>query len=355
MTYYITKQLLIFEKMLIRAEVVCLKILVSIPEGEIRQSFFPPEVCDQLEALGDVVWNTGSVVYTSAQLAQAIADVDVVFTGWGTPALTQDVIKNARRLRIMAHTGGSVAGYATPELYAAGVRVLSGNEIYATSVAEGTIAYMLTALRRLPYFMDMVKTKGWHSGMWYNEGLLGQTVGIVEFGSVARQLVRLLKPFGVHIKVCAGHVSQEEALALGVEKASIEELFETCHIVTLHGASGPNTYHMINCELLERMQQGAIFVNTARGSLVDEAALAMVLTKRPDLQAILDVYEVEPLPTNSPLRQLPNAYIVPHMAGPTIDRRPLVTMGLINDIRLIEAGNTPQLEITAQRARFMSE
>lgn len=332
-----------------------MKILVSMPEGEIRRSFFPPEVCARLEALGQVVWNTEHVNYTSSQMAQALAGADVVFTGWGTPALTEEVLKNAGTLRVMAHTGGSVAGYATPELYAAGVRVLSGNEIYASSVAEGTIAYMLTALRRLPFFMDMVKTQGWHSGMWYNEGLLGQTVGIVEFGAVARHLVRLLKPFGVRIKVCAGHLTPEEAAALGVEKAGLAELFETCHIVTLHGASGPDTYHMIDGALFEKMQQGAVFVNTARGSLVDETSLVRVLAKRRDLQAILDVFETEPLPAESPLRTLPNVYIVPHMAGPTIDRRPLVTMGLIEDIRALEAGGAPQLEITAQRARFMSE
>ena len=331
-----------------------MKIVVAMPEGAVRRSFFPPEVCGQLEGLGHVVWNTGSANYTPARLAEALADADVVFTGWGTPALTGEVIKDARALRVMAHTGGSVAEYATPELYAAGVRVLSGNEIYAASVAEGTIAYMLTALRRLPYFMDMVKTQGWHSGMWYNEGLLGQTVGIVEFGAVARHLVRLLKPFGVHIKVCAGHVTPEEAAALGVEKAGLEELFETCRIVTLHGASGPTTHHMVGRALLEKMQDGALFVNTARGSLVDEAALAQVLAQRPGMQAILDVFETEPLPAESPLRRLPNAYIVPHMAGPTIDRRPLVTAGLIDGIRALEAGGAPQLEITARRARFMS-
>lgn len=328
-------------------------ILVAMPDTEVRRSFFPPQVMRELEQLGRVTWNSGTAQYSGEELAERLQGMDIVFTGWGTPKLEGPVLHSAQALKILAHTGGSVGNIASPGLYGQGVRVISGNDVYALSVAEGTIAYILLALRRLPLYMGMAKTEGWHPGHWFNEGLLGQSVGLVGFGAIARHLVALLKPFGAAIKVYSGHLTKEEAAALGVQKAGLEEIFETCKIVSLHGASGPAAHHMVGRALLDRMQDNALFVNTARGSIVDEAALADVL-KEKRIQAVLDVFETEPLPMESPLRGLDNVYVIPHMAGPTIDRRPLVTRRLMENIRAFAAGKPMDAEVGATHAGRMS-
>lgn len=329
-------------------------ILVTIPHGEVMDTFFPADVRAELEALGTVSWNPHDRQFTPTELAEAVKGVDTVFTGWGVCPFSQEVLASAGSLEILAHTGGSVAAVATQELYQAGVQVLSGNEIYAQSVAEGVVAYMLMALRRLPNYLDMMCRQGWHSGIWQNQGLLGKRVGVIEFGAVARALVELLRPFGVQVVVSADHLTEQEAAALNVEKSTTEEIFRTCPIVTLHGALTEQTRHSITGALLAQMPQGSLFINTARGALVEEQELAQVLAQRPDMQAVLDVYEHEPLPLDSPLRQLPNAYLIPHMAGPTMDRRPAVTRGLIRDVQNVWNGVPAVLEINAEHARRMS-
>lgn len=331
-----------------------LQILVATPDTDIRKTFFSTEAAQAVQRLGNVHWNSAGTAYTAGQLAQRLEGVDVCFTGWDTHPLDELVLQKADQLKIVAHTGGSVANIVTPALYERGVRVISGNEVYALSVAEGTIAYILLALRRLPFYMEMLKTSGWHNQIWYNEGLLNQTIGIIGFGAIARHLVRLLKPFDVRIKVSSSYLTQQQAAALGVEKADLQEILKTCKIVSLHSASTPQNRHMIGRAQLDMMQDGALFVNTARGSIVDEQALADVL-KTGRITAVLDVFEQEPLPMDSPLRGLDHALLIPHMAGPTIDRRPIVVQQLVQNIQSHFSGGDMPLEISAQRALTMSK
>lgn len=328
-----------------------LKIAVLMPNDEIRRSFFNEEACRELEELGTVYWNHSREHYSEKELKQLLPGMDVVITGWGCRALTEDVLRSADCLKILAHTGGSVSFVAPPAVYDNGIRVLSGNEVYALSVAEGAIAYMLLALRRIPEYLEEMKEQGWRSDAYYNQGLLGAEVGIIGFGAIAGHLVRLLKPFGVHLKVCSGHMSAQDLKAIGAEKVKLEEIFR-CRVVSLHGAGGSQC--RIGKEFINQMRDFSVLINTARGDLLDEEALAEVLASRPRLRAVLDVFAEEPLPPDSPLRQLRNVYLMPHMAGPTVDRRPLVTMGLIRDIKALQRGEAAELEIKAERAKFMS-
>lgn len=330
------------------------KILVAMPEGDVRDSFFTREAIEAAEALGSVKWNGLGRHYTPEELRDALEVIDVCFTGWGVPRLTGHVLEKAKQLKVLAHTGGSVANICSVELYQAGVRVISGNDIYAKSVAEGVISYMLCALRRLPDYLAMTRDQGWHSGTWYNEGLLGQSLGLVGFGAISRYLLQMLKPFDMRVKVYSRYMSEEEAADLGVQKAGLEEIFDTCKIVSIHSANTPQNHHLINQGLLKRLQPGALFVNTARGMIVDEAALAEEL-KTGRFRAFLDVYQTEPLPGDSPLRSLENVYLMPHMAGPTIDRRPAVVKGLADDIASLMAGGGMDLEISEKRAAQMSQ
>lgn len=330
-----------------------LRILVATPDTEIRKSFFSPAAVEAVHRLGHVRWNETGAPYTAPELARQLKGVDICFTGWDTHPLDEQVLEKADRLKIVAHTGGTVANIATPALYAKGVRVISGNEVYALSVAEGAIAYMLLALRRLPHYMNVLKTEGWHNQTWYNEGLLNQTVGIIGFGAISRHLIRLLKPFDVRIKVSSAHLTSEQAEALGVKKADLGEVLQTSRIVSLHSANTPQNRHLIGRAELALLQDGALFVNTARGAIVDEQALAKEL-RTGRIMAVLDVFECEPLSMDSPLRGLENTLLIPHMAGPTMDRRPVVVQQLAQNIQSwLDGGHMP-LEISAQRAQSMS-
>ena len=330
-----------------------IRVLVTMPNGVTKSSFIPPHLAEKMEKEGDVRWNPLDRNYTPEELAAEIRDAQICITGWGNARFTEEDLKVAPCLKVIAHTGGTVATLVDESVYQKGITVLSGNELYAQSVGEGVICYMLAALRDIPKFSNMVQKEGWTKPGWYNEGLLGQKVGLVGFGAVARYTAEMLKAFHVDLLICSGHLSDEEAAKYGGRKATIEEIFATCKVVSLHMAATPKTFHQVNKELLSTLQDGALLVNTARGSVIDEAALAEALREN-RFKAILDVYEKEPLPAESPLRGMENAILIPHMGGPTIDRRPFVTEALMKEAPKALAGEASFLEISWETAQHMT-
>lgn len=332
-----------------------LKVLVTVPEGYTRDSFFPDCVVKKLESIADVDWNETNAQLRDEQFQKRIMDVDVCMTGWGSSRYDKDALETAKRLRIVAHTGGSVAGIVSDYLYDKGITVLSGNMLYAESVAEGTITYILCALRKIPYFSNEMQKGVWSkNGSFINEGLLNQKVGLVGFGAVAKFLVKMLAPFNTEIKVFDPYLSDEILLSYGVQRASLEEIFRSSKIISIHAAKTPDTYHMIGKDLLQVIPDDALLVNTARASIIDTSALEEELAKN-RFKAVLDVFDVEPLPANSKLFHLPNVILMPHMAGPTIDRRKIVTLALIDDIQRIYEGKQPKLSIDRKYAMAMTQ
>lgn len=331
-----------------------LKIAVTIPAGAMRDSFIPSDVAEAIESMGHTIWNKLKQNYDADGLREAIREADVCITGWGCSRFDSEVLKTGEKLRLIAHTGGSVASIVSNELYDRGIKVISGNRLYAESVAEGVIGYILASLRNIPLFHNCVQVDGWIGKDARNEGLLDQTCGLVGFGAAARYLVEMLKVFRVKVRVYDPFVSDEICAEYGVERVnSLEDLFISSKILSIHASGTPQTHHLINRRLLALIPDGVLFINTARGSIVDEEALADVL-RQGRFKAVLDVYEFEPLPRESRLRGLENVILMPHMAGPTVDRHKIVTLELLKDIRRYFAGQPLQFEISRDYAMGMT-
>lgn len=331
-----------------------MRIFVSVPQGKIVDTtFFTQAARSYLEQHFQVVYSPLDRHPTREELAQLAADADVLMTGWGHPTVDAAMLAGTN-IRLLAHTGGSVADYADPSLYEAGIRVISGNELYAESVAEGVLAYMLMALRRLPESAEEVRCGGW-ALPFSTEGLLDQTVGIIGMGAVSKKLIPLLQSFRVKLKLYSSHAIDADYLqALGAVQTSLEDIFSTCKIVSLHSALTEATRGMITKAHFDLLQDGAIFLNTARGAIVREEEMIEAL-KENRFRAVLDVYCQEPLAQEDPLRSLPNVYPIPHKAGPTADRRPLVVMALAEDILRFFRGEPLRYEISSQQALRMTK
>ncbi|MCQ2431296.1 MAG: hydroxyacid dehydrogenase, partial [Clostridia bacterium] len=297
-----------------------MNILVLAQRDELTQNTF---FLDWVREMLDVCGNVRYAVLSPAELKSALAGIDVLFAGWGIPMLDENMLENADRLKLICYTGGSVAPFANPALEKRGVRILSGNRIYAQSVAEGTIGYMLLAQRRLKRIIQETEETGW-AAQHYTAGLRGKVVGLIGFGMIAKNLLSMLPVFGCSVKVCSEWYTEDDARRYGAEKCSLDEIFRTCDIISLHESLTKETYHMVGAEQFALMKDDALFVNTARGAIVDEAAMAEAL-RGGCTRAILDVYEKEPLPMESPLRGLEHCTLIPHRAGPTIDPRAEVT------------------------------
>ena len=330
-----------------------MKIYVSIPKSETGNTFATEKAVAELAKVGTVTRNETAENLTPEQLIKEAADADVIVCTWGTIMFSKEVVDRLPNLKMIAYGGGSLAGKVDDYVFERGIKVLTGNYIFAKSVAEGCLAYTMCALRELERYMRQVREGGWNEN-WTNRGLFGKKIGLVGFGEIARNYVQMLKPFDMEILINSGHMTDEQAASYGARKASREEIFETCDIVSLHMALNDKTRRSITRELMEKLQPHALLVNTARGETVDEAAMEELLAQG-RFSAAIDVFSEEPLPADSRLRKLPNAMLIPHLGGPTIDMREYIICSFAKDIKAFAEGRPMNNEIGAEAVARMSK
>lgn len=296
--------------------------LLYLPTPSHTELVFTPYWWGRLRALVHLVEWDHRVPCTSDQLAQRINDFEVLVTAWGSPRLTEDVLRAAQRLKLIAHAAGSVKFMLSDEvvrehLIPRGIRVFSGNGAIALNVAEATIGMMIMGVRR---WMDHALAYREH-GVWRDPAiplngqyLLGATVGLVSCSTVAHEVIRFLRPFRTRILVYDPFLPAGEASRMRVALVDLPTLFRESHIVSVHAPLLPETVGLIRAEHLRLMKEGSVLVNTSRGKVIDaEALIEEARTGR--FTAVLDVTEPEPLPPDHPLRTLPNVIILPHIAG----------------------------------------
>ena len=333
-----------------------MKAFVTLPRNDIFDTFFTPENIALAESLGSVIWNETDRQLTPDEIAARIGDCDTYITGWGSPRLDTEILNAAPNMKLHVHLCGTVVPFVSDAGWERGIRVLSGNRFFAESVAEGTLAYMLAALRDIPYYSTRLHDqRKWRSGTFYNSGLAGKRIGIISYGAIARHLVRILSVFRVKLYVYdIAPLPAEDVAKYGLHQASMEEIFSECDIITVHTPLFDATHHLIGQPLLSRIREGALFINTSRGAVIDQDALERELADG-RFRAFLDVYEKEPPAPNCPLYDLPNVMMMPHMGGPTIDLRAFITETLLReaDGYLREDLPTPS-EITRQMSLTMS-
>ena len=332
------------------------KVLVTIPQNAVLETFFPSSVREKLERSFQVEYNPSTAQFSREELRDKLRGFDAVMTGWGTRMLDEGVLQGNGRLRLIVHTGGTVGNLVDAYAYDHGIRVFSGNKLYAESVAEGTIAYMLMAQRRLPDYINRVRGGAWRTEADVWEGLLDKTVGIVGLGTISTILIRMLQIFRVKLRVFSNYDLPDDLVRdYHCQQATLQEIFSTCDIVSVHSALNDQNRGLIRKEHFDLLRDGALFINTSRGDVVDEAAMIEALREN-RFRAVLDVYHQEPLASDSPLRTLPNVLPVPHMAGPTLDRRPLITSALIDEmIHFFQGESVFSLEIDQKMASRMTK
>ena len=333
-----------------------MKAFVTLPHNSNFANFFTERNILLANSLGEIRWNEGTKQLTKTEVADRIGDSQAYITGWGSPPLDKSILDAAPDLRLLVHLCGSVSPYVTDAVWERGIRVICGNDFFAESVAEGTIGYILSALRDIPKYSTDLRQNGlWKNSQSYTRSLLGKSIGIVSYGAIARHLVRMLQPFRVKIKVYdIAPLPQEDVEKYGLEAASLERVFSESDIVTVHTPLYEKTYHMIGEELLSLVRDDALLVNTSRGAIFDQAALEREL-KRGRFGAALDVYEKEPLPADSPLRDCKNVLLMPHMAGPTTDLLKEITREMLcESAAYLDRGEPLRHEVSRERAAMMT-
>lgn len=247
----------------------------------------------------------------------ALSAAEVMVTCWGAPTLDRGLLDQAPNLRAVVHAAGTVKHLVTEAMWDRGVVVSSGAVINARPVAEFTVAAILLANKRafeLSHRYAVDRSTWQPSSVPDDVGNHRRVVGVVGASRIGRLVIDLLAPFDLHVLLHDPYVTPADAGSLGAAWVELDELCDRADVVTLHAPALASTRHLIDARRLARLRDGATLINTARGVLVDTAALTdELLSGR--IAAVLDHTDPEVLPDNSPLYDLPNVFLTPHLAG----------------------------------------
>jgi len=320
-------------------------ILALITPEEFRD-FLPGPLGAELRGLGGQFHEHDPVPLDPAATEKLLADLnpEVLVAAWKTRPLPAAL---PPRLRYVCYLCGSVKKLVTRAQLEHGLVVTNWGGSISRIVAEWALFHVLCCLRRATsWALAMHLEQGWKNRDTETASLFGRRVGLHGFGMVARELIQLLKPFGVQIQVCAPDVDAAAEQAWGVQRAaSLEELFADNDIIVELAPLIPATTGLITERLLRLIRPGGVFVNVGRGAVVDEAALLRV-AQEGRIQVGLDVFTHEPLPGDSAFRGLRNVTLTPHLAGPTTDRRRDAGSFALRNLRAYAAGQPLEAVVT---------
>lgn len=311
-----------------------------------QRVIYPATIDRELAAAGISIVAPPQSAASIRATPSLLPNVDVILTSWGMVRLDAELLSHAPRLRAVFHAAGSIRYFTTPEVWARNIVVSTAHQINAVPVAEYTLAAILFGLRR-----------GWHYAAnirqardcWWQTDMPGSyhsTVALISLGAVGRLVRERLRSFDVRVIAHDPFLSSADAAALEIELVSLDEAFGRAHIVSLHTPLLPETQGLIRAAHFQAMKPGATFINTARGAVVRESEMIDVLRRRPDLHAVLDVTDPEPPAPDSPLFDLPNITLTPHIAGTCPAESPRLGRAMIDELLRWHRGQPLRYQIT---------
>lgn len=276
-----------------------------------------------------------------AEVSKRINDAEIVLTN--KVEISAEHIDNAPNLK---YIGCLATGYNHVDVKAAaerGIVVTNVPDYSSTAVAQHVLALMLEFTNRVG-----MHDKAVHEGEWANSKyfcfwkkpiieLADKTLGIIGYGNIGRRVAHLASAFGMNI-LAHSPSKKEHPGYPDFEFASLDDIFAKSDFISLHSPLTPETQHMVNKERLRQMKQGAYIINTARGPLIDEDALANALKSGQIAGAGLDVVSVEPILKSNLLLATPNVYITPHIGWASVEARSRLMKGVYANIRAFQTG-----------------
>jgi phosphoglycerate dehydrogenase-like enzyme len=284
--------------------------------------------------------------FDTTEARRLLAETEILVSGWGCPMIGPEVLQAAPRLKLIAHAAGTVKFTVDPAVYDAGIRVTHSAEANAVPVAEYTLAAILFSAKGIFSFRDLYRQdpsrRSSYARMDEPIGNFRRTIGIVGASRIGRRVIELLRSFEYSVLLYDPFVVAGELE--GAELVSLDTLMARSDVVSVHAPSLPATRAMIGARQLKLMQDGATLINTARGSLIDEAALVAELeTGR--IFGVIDVTDPEIPAENSPLFSLPNVFLTPHVAGAIGTERLRLGLMAVEEIERFVAGQPMLYEV----------
>jgi D-3-phosphoglycerate dehydrogenase len=266
--------------------------------------------------------------------------------------VTADVLNAGGKLRVVGRAGVGVDNVDVEAATRRGVLVLNAPGGNTVSTAEHAFSLLLCVARKIPQADANVRSKSWDKKNFEGVELYNKTVGVIGMGRIGSELSRRAIAFGMRVVAYDPYLSATRARSLQVELAEeLDDLLIAADFISLHMPLTAETRHILDAGRLQRTKRGVRLINCARGGLIDEAALAQALRDGHVAGAALDVFEIEPLPLNSPLRDAPNLVLTPHLGASTAEAQESVGIEIAQSIRAVllegtirNAVNMPNLD-----------
>ncbi len=278
---------------------------------------------------------------SEAELSAFIGQATAAITLLADP-VTEAVFAACPELRIVANYA---VGYNNIDLEAArarGIWITNTPDVLTEATADLTWALILAVTRRLveaDAFLRAGSFIGWHPQLLLGAGLRGKNLGLIGYGRIGRAVARRGRVFGLNVRY-TDPIGEVEDRLQTARHIPLDELLASSHILSLHCPLAPDTHHLLDRQRLSQLRPGAFLINTARGPLVDEQALAELLIAGHLAGAGLDVYENEPKPEPA-LLELPNVVLLPHVGSATSEARIAMADLAVANVRAVLAGNEP--------------
>jgi D-3-phosphoglycerate dehydrogenase / 2-oxoglutarate reductase len=296
----------------------------------------------------EVSFQTG---LTESELVKIIPEFSALVVRSQT-RVTAQILNAGARLRVVGRAGVGVDNVDVETATRRGIIVLNAPGGNTVSTAEHTFSLLLSVARKIPQADASMRGKSWDRKNFEGIELYNKTLGVIGMGRIGSELSRRAIAFGMRVIAYDPYLSAARARTLQVELVDeLDDLLASADFISLHTPLTEETHHMVDATRLEKTKRGVRVINCARGGLIDEDALANALHSGQVAGAALDVFEIEPLPSDSPLRTAPNLVLTPHLGASTAEAQESVGIEIAQSIRaaLLEgtirnAVNMPNLD-----------
>ncbi len=310
-----------------------------------RESIFSDKYFERLRKSGDLHIYDKDDFSDMEYAINFVKDSEVIITSWGSPAISKEVIDVCPDLKAVVHAAGSAKPVITDAFIENKIRITNSAVAIGEGVAETALGFAISACKGFYQLNDDTSNKLWRENIKTTvKDFYDINVGIISGGFVGKHMVKLLKNFHVDILMYDPILTKEEIEEIGAKKVELDELMRESDVVSVHAPSIPATDNMLNKDNLSLLKDGAVLINTSRGSVINEADLIEELKKN-RIFACLDVTNPEPPTEDNELRFMKNVVLTPHIAGTATNGLKRIALHVCEEIERLNNNEKMRTEI----------